>query len=112
MAGQPLATDDRMWLPSHPTSGYKQGVAVTAVGIRELRDGLSRHLAEVRAGRTVTVTDHGQPIARIVPIDQPDLLAELIAEGVVRPATQQGRSRPTPVHSTGSVSDLVAEQRG
>ena len=41
------------------------------VGIRELRDGLSRHLAEVRAGRTVTVTDHGRPVARIVPIDRP-----------------------------------------
>lgn len=37
------------------------------IGIRELRDGLSRYLAEVRAGRVVTITDHGQPIARIVP---------------------------------------------
>ena len=40
------------------------------VAIRELRDGLSRHLAEVRAGRTVPVTDHGRPVARIVPIDR------------------------------------------
>lgn len=85
---------------------------MTAVGIRELRDGLSRHLAEVRAGRTVTVTDHGRPIARIVPVDQPDLLAELIAEGVITPATQQERSRPEPVRATGSVTELVAEQRG
>ncbi|MDX6294503.1 MAG: hypothetical protein QOH50_3578, partial [Kribbellaceae bacterium] len=42
-----------------------------SIGIRELRDGLSRHLAEVRAGHTITITDHGRPIARIVPIDQP-----------------------------------------
>ena len=42
------------------------------VGIRELRDGLSRYLAEVRAGRTVT--DHGRPIARIVPVDEPSPL--------------------------------------
>ena len=40
------------------------------IGIRELRDRLSKHLAQVRDGRTITVTDHGQPIARIVPVDQ------------------------------------------
>ena len=39
------------------------------IGIRELRDGLSKHLAVVRSGRTVTVTDHGRPVARIVPVD-------------------------------------------
>ena len=30
------------------------------VGIRELRDGLSRHLDRVRKGGTITITDHGQ----------------------------------------------------
>ena len=39
------------------------------IGIRELRDGLSRHLASVREGHTITVTDHGKPIARIIPVD-------------------------------------------
>ena len=33
------------------------------VGVRELRDGLSRHLATVREGHTITVTDHGRPVA-------------------------------------------------
>jgi prevent-host-death family protein len=102
----------RVWLRSGSTGGYNEEMAVTAVGIRELRDGLSRHLADVRAGRTVTVTDHGRPIARIVPVDQPDLLQELIAEGVVRPAVQQERTRPEPVRATGSVSELVADERG
>jgi len=32
------------------------------VGVRQLRDELSRHLAEVRDGATITVTDHGRPI--------------------------------------------------
>ena len=36
------------------------------VGIKELRDGLSRYLDRVRKGGTITVTDHGRPIARIV----------------------------------------------
>ena len=81
------------------------------VGIKELRDGLSRHLADVRAGATVTITDHGRPIARIVPVDRPSRLEQLIDEGrVTKPAR---RKRPTtePLVSNGSVSDLIAEQR-
>ena len=82
-----------------------------SVGIRELRDRLSRYLAEVRAGRTITVTDHGRPVARLVPVDEPSLLERLIAEGLVQPARQRERSAPRPVGASGTVSDLVAEQR-
>jgi prevent-host-death family protein len=85
--------------------------AMMEIGIRELRDGLSRHLAEVRAGRVVTITDHGQPIARIVPIDRPTRLEALVAEGRIRPAV--GRKQPAgePVDASGSVSDLIDQQR-
>lgn len=81
------------------------------VGIRELRDGLSRHLAAVRAGQTVTVTDHGRAIARIVPVDRPTKLEQLIAEGHVTPARRRKSPAPAPAEATGSVSDLVVEQR-
>jgi prevent-host-death family protein len=82
------------------------------IGIRELRDGLSRHLAEVRKGHTLTVTDHGRPIAMIVPVQQPTTLQQLIAEGIVRPArSRQRKPLPPPVEATGSVSELVADQR-
>jgi prevent-host-death family protein len=81
------------------------------VGVRELRDALSRHLAEVKSGRTVTVTDHGEPIARIVPIGVPSALERLIAEGRVRPATTKKRPAPKPISGSGSVSDLVDQQR-
>jgi prevent-host-death family protein len=81
------------------------------VGIRALRNSLSRHLAEVRRGRTVTVTDHGRVIARIVPADAPTALERLIAEGRVLPAKQRKRPAPEPVSTTGTVSDLVAEHR-
>jgi antitoxin (DNA-binding transcriptional repressor) of toxin-antitoxin stability system len=81
------------------------------VGIRALRDGLSRHLAEVRRGRTVTVTDHGRVIARIVPAGAPTVLEQLIAEGRVHPARRRKRLAPDPVAAAGTVSDLVAEQR-
>jgi prevent-host-death family protein len=84
---------------------------IVDVGVRELRDGLSRHLAEVRSGHTLTVTDHGRPIARIVPVAEPTVLERLITEGLVEPARSRPRSRPNPVHAAGSVSELVADQR-
>jgi prevent-host-death family protein len=82
------------------------------VGIKQLRDGLSSYLADVRAGRTVTITDHGRPVARIVPVEGPTPLERLIAEGIVQPAIERKRSLPAPVRAEGTVSDLVAEQRG
>jgi prevent-host-death family protein len=81
------------------------------VGIRELRDDLSRHLAEVRDGRTITVTDHGKPIARIVPVDGPTRLQQLVAEGKVRPPLQRKRPARIPSKTDGTVSDLIGEQR-
>jgi prevent-host-death family protein len=81
------------------------------VGVRELRDNLSRHLGEVRSGRVVTVTDHGQPIARIVPVGRPTRLEQLRAEGRVQAARTRKRPAPEPVAADGTVSDLVDEQR-
>ena len=82
-----------------------------SIGVRELRDGLSRHLAHVRAGHSVTVTDHGVPVARIVPIGVPNALERLVAEGRVAPAKQPKRPAGRRVKATGTVSDLVAEHR-
>jgi prevent-host-death family protein len=81
------------------------------IGIRELRDGLSRHLAVVKAGHTVTITDHAVPIARIVPVGRPTRLEQLRAEGRVRPAQRRKHAAPTPLVAGGSVSDLIGDQR-
>lgn len=81
------------------------------LGIRELRDGLSRHLARVRTGQTITVTDHGRAVARIIPVQVPSTFERLVADGVIEPARSQRRSMPKPVTATGSVSDLVGDQR-
>lgn len=81
------------------------------VGVRELRDGLSRHLASVREGHTITVTDHGRPIARIVPVGKPTTLERLIAEGRVTPGQHRRKPRAAPVQTPGTVSDLVDFQR-
>ncbi|MGB8382547.1 MAG: type II toxin-antitoxin system prevent-host-death family antitoxin [Dermatophilaceae bacterium] len=81
------------------------------VGVRELRDGLSRHLATVREGHTITVTDHGRPVARIIPVGVPTKLEQLIAEGKVTPATRRKDKRRAPIKTAGTVSDLVDQQR-
>lgn len=81
------------------------------IGVRELRDKLSRHLAEVQAGRTVTITDHGRAIARIVPVQRPTRLEVLREEGRIRPGRERKRPAPDPVYAAGTVSDLVDDQR-
>ena len=83
------------------------------VGVRDLKNNLSRYLDQVEAGVEIVVTDRGRPVARLNGMaDQPnDKLAALIEAGLVRPPTSKVRQRPVPLRSSGSVSDLVAEQR-
>jgi prevent-host-death family protein len=86
-----------------------------SVGIRELKNQLSRHLKRVRAGYRLVVTEHGKAIATIVPIDAqpiPDWIEKPIQEGKV----QWGGGKPTgsrrPPRIKGpSVSDAVLEDR-
>ena len=55
------------------------------VGIRDLKNNLSRYVDQVREGGEVIVTDRGRPVARLSALDQPtDRLAELITSGAVR----------------------------
>jgi prevent-host-death family protein len=85
---------------------------VSDVGIRELRDHLSRYISQVREGSEVTVTDHGRAVARIVPLDRPRLLDRLIEEGRVTPAGDKRRSRPQHrIAVSEPVSPLVTDQR-
>lgn len=85
------------------------------VGVRELRDGLSRYLASVRHGEEITVTDHGKPVAMLVPIDQESPSERLIAEGVVTPAKNRGSRAevPPPIDAgpDARLSELVVEMR-
>jgi antitoxin (DNA-binding transcriptional repressor) of toxin-antitoxin stability system len=77
------------------------------VGVRELHDRLSEHLEHVHGGAEVVVTRRGQPIARL----SADPLDDLVRRGLVTPPTGQRNARPAKVKASGSVSELVAEQR-
>lgn len=81
------------------------------VGVRELRDGLSKHLAAVRAGEEITVTDHGTPVARLIPYDAPSGLERLIAAGLVTPGGRRKGDLPAPIDIGTTASDLIADQR-
>lgn len=87
-------------------------MTIATIGIRELRDGLSRHLADVRDGDEIIVTDHGRPIARIVPFGKESGLEKLIREGLVTLPKGPRRPLPEPIEARGTVSDLIKDQRG
>ena len=85
------------------------------IGIRELKSTLSECVREVRAGRTIVVTDHGQPVARIIPeaVSLRERVEGLRQAGAIawsgrrlRPATPAGKAR-----GTKTVADLVVENR-
>jgi prevent-host-death family protein len=97
---------------THPMSTAK------TVGVRELRQNLSRYLARVKEGETLTVTERGHEVARLVP-SRPDVdpyYIELAAKyGATIPKGDlldaianlpPGRSRPA-----GTTDAFLAESR-
>ncbi len=40
-------------------------------GVREARQNLSALLDEVKKGREIVITEHGRPVAKLVPPDRP-----------------------------------------
>ncbi|MBI4259195.1 MAG: type II toxin-antitoxin system prevent-host-death family antitoxin [Actinobacteria bacterium] len=86
---------------------------MTSVGIRELKNNLSRVLDRVRGGEMIEVTDRGRPVARIIPAGIPADLARLIAEGK---ATWSGKRvtvarRPIRIKPGPPLSDYISEDR-
>lgn len=84
------------------------------MGIRELRQNLSRALEDVRRGETLEVTKAGEPVARIVPVRHATKLDQLIAEGRARPALRpMDLTRPLRRATTGiTASEALQEDRG
>lgn len=88
----------------------------TRIGIRELKAHLSRYLQQVKEGAVIVITEHGRPIARLVPQGDPHRLRikELLAAGVLawsghplRPAAPVAR-----VQGQRTVAELLLEDRG
>jgi len=98
------------------TTSMKQKSATSGgapgVGVRDLRDNLSRHLKTVRAGGEITVTGHGKPIARLVPCEGMSKFEKLVAEGRITPAERPKMPLPPALPGEGGASDPIDEQRG
>lgn len=85
------------------------------VGVRELKARLSYYLRRVQSGEIIVVTDHGRPISRIVPAEQP-LTARLqvLAQSGLLEWSGTGLAPLAPVAQTRagqSVAELLVEDR-
>lgn len=88
----------------------------TQVGVRELKIHLSQYLQQVKAGKTLVITERGKLIGRIVPAEEP-LEARLFAMRAAGLLAWSGKKlQPIePVAQTSgekTVADLLLEDRG
>lgn len=87
--------------------------ATDSVGVRELKASLSGYLRRVREGESLTVTDHGEPIARIIPAGMPPGLERLMGQSWFKWSGRKPELVDPPLKlSPGpSASDMVIEMR-
>lgn len=85
------------------------------VGVRELRQNLSVHLARVKKGERLEVTERGQPVALLVPLPAGEsALERLVAEGrATRPTRDLLDLGPPPPLPAGwrPLSEILQEMR-
>ena len=88
--------------------------------ITEAKNGLSALIDQVKAGRTVIITDRGVPVARLEPVsstagDDQGRLARLERAGIIRRGRGDPRwildRPPTPTTDGRAISDFVIEER-
>jgi prevent-host-death family protein len=86
----------------------------TRMGIRELRDNLTTTIRRVRAGETIEITNHGEPVAVLSPAPT-SRIAQLIARGEATPAKHRFRARdfnPRPATGSMTASEALQQDRG
>jgi prevent-host-death family protein len=85
------------------------------VGIRELKATLSKCVREVKSGRTIVVTEHGRPVARLIPeaISRQERVEALRKAGTIAWSGRPLRTaRPVgKVRGNRTIADLVIENR-
>lgn len=81
------------------------------IGVRELRQNASRYLARVERGECFEVTDHGRPVAMVVPIIGDDW-RDLISSGQAYEPTESGDLlEERPLDYGINASDRLAKMR-
>lgn len=88
---------------------------MVAVGVRELREHLSKVLANVQEGETVVVTKAGTPIARIEPLHQgvpPEVLRLLTSSNVTWGGHPLEPHDPVAIGPGPDIADILIAMRG
>ena len=90
-------------------------MAETRVGTHELKSKLSEYLRRVKAGETITVTEHGKTIGRLVPVKPTidEQMQAMVAAGQVEWNGKKLKPyQPKAINrGTRQLSDLVLEDR-
>lgn len=85
------------------------------VGVRELKNGLSRYLKRVQEGEEIVVTERGRSVARLVPVNGSNLKEELqplLREGAIRWDGGKPRgAKKRPVVRGKILSEMILEDR-
>ena len=95
------------------TTSKKVKTQSSSVGVRELRQAASQILDQVKDGVTVEVTEHGVPVARIVPITR-SLFEEYLENGRIIPARNPNRVFTMPkgkISKGKQLSEIIIEER-
>ena len=86
---------------------------VESVGVRELRQSASQLLDQVKDGASIEITEHGVPIARLIPITQ-SLYEEYLESGRIIAARNSNRVFTMPsgkIAKDKQLSELLIEER-
>ena len=88
---------------------------VDTIGVREARQNLSVYLDRVKAGESLTITEHGRPVAVLGPVTtragEEDAYQALIDSGEITPATRKFVARPIPPRRPGELPvDPILEE--
>jgi prevent-host-death family protein len=89
---------------------------MTRVGVRALKDHLSEYLRRVGEGERIVVTDRGEPLAALTPVEETDearwgwgLVRERLANwGGGKP---RGSAKPPVLKGKKTTSEMVLEAR-
>ena len=88
---------------------------MTSIGVRELRQNASRWLERVQQGETFEVTNHGVPVARLVPIEEGESIVDrLVREGKATRGTGNYKDLPEPLPAKAGrplPSEILEEMR-
>jgi antitoxin (DNA-binding transcriptional repressor) of toxin-antitoxin stability system len=111
----------RNYVDKVATGGYHDSMESKAVGIKQLRDSLSRYVKEARNGTRILILDREEVVAEIrepqanyAPAHREGRAEQMAREGaLIRPARKKEPLGPSPLHlPSGTSQALLREDRG